>query len=59
MSWTSDNAMEQVVENCIKGYSCTDVAKRWIEKQIGYYAVNDWNTDELKEQLDALQKNGE
>jgi len=59
MSWSADDAMYDVVERCIDGFSCKDIAERYLKKQIQYYEINGWNCDYLKEKLDALQNKSE
>ncbi len=61
MSWTADDAMETVVDNCIKGYSCKDVAIRYLNKELFDPNLSAYSkrAEEIRNKLDALQKDGE
>lgn len=57
MSWTADDAMEQVVDNCMKGYGCKDIAIRWLEKEESHPGCSRKESDEIKIKLDVLRGN--
>ena len=55
MSYDETDMMENVVENCLKGWNCNSIAISYLEKQLERGYISEERQEEVKQKIKKLK----